>query len=49
MVAKTAGNVKDKQVFLCGPGTMVEDLWEQFVSLGVNPRNLIYEEFNFLP
>lgn len=49
LVAKTAGNVKDKQVFLCGPGTMIEDLWEQFVSLGVNPRNLIYEEFKFLP
>lgn len=49
LVAKTAGGIADKQFFLCGPVGMVEDLWEQFVSLGVKPRNLIYEEFNFLP
>lgn len=49
LVAKAAGGMADKQVLLCGPAGMVEDLWEQFVSLGVNPRNLVYEEFNFLP
>lgn len=49
LVAKTAGDIKAKQIFLCGPGPMIEDLWEQFVSLGVKPRNLIHEEFNFLP
>lgn len=48
-IKQTAGDLKDKQIFLCGPEKMVQDLWEQFLDLGVKPRNIIFEEFNFLP
>lgn len=48
LVGKTIGGFSNQQIMLCGSNAMVEDLWEQFVSLGVKPRNLIFEEFNFL-
>lgn len=48
-IEKTVGSLKDRQIFLCGPEQMVQDLWEQFLDLGVKPRNIIFEEFNFLP
>ena len=48
-VKDTTGDLSNKQIFLCGPEGMVRSLWEQFVDLGVKPKNIIFEEFNFLP
>lgn len=46
-VRRQVGSLEDKQVFLCGPPPMIEDLWYQFLKAGVRPSRLITEEFNF--
>ncbi len=38
--------VKSKEIFLCGPGPMMEDLKSQFLSYGVPAENIHFEKFN---
>jgi len=45
---KVRGGVADKNIFLCGPSSMVESLIAQFKSLGVRDRRIIVEDFNLV-
>jgi predicted ferric reductase len=42
------GGVKDKYVFLCGPAPMTNGLIRQFDRIGLNCRQIIVEDFNFV-
>lgn len=46
VVEKLSGGLKDKDVFLCAPPTMIQALRRQFTSLGVERDRLHSEEFN---
>ncbi len=46
--SRIQGGLKDKNVFLCGPSTMVDSLQDQFQALGVDPGQIIVEDFNLL-
>ncbi len=39
--------IKQANIFLCGPAQMMESLTHQLTSLGVRRRNIIYEDFRF--
>lgn len=43
-----ANNIGDKLIFICGPTQMMMGLANQFVKIGVSPRNIIFEDFNLL-
>lgn len=45
---RVRGGVAGKNVFLCGPTTMIESLRAQFLALGVPPDRIIVEDFNLL-
>jgi len=45
-VFDVVGNLADKLIFLCGPPPMMKDLEVQFLELGVERKNIIFEEFN---
>jgi predicted ferric reductase len=38
----------DKDVFLCGPSSMIASLVEQLRELGVEERSIVTEEFNLV-
>jgi len=40
-------DLKNKEIFLCGPVPMMIDLKNQFLKLGVSKANLHSEEFQF--
>ena len=40
--------ITDKLIFICGPNEMMMDLANQFVKMGVKPRNIIFEDFNLI-
>ncbi len=40
--------LKDCSILMCGPKRMTNDLTRQFVNLGVNRKNIIFEDFEFL-
>jgi predicted ferric reductase len=48
MDGKVGGGVRDKNIFLCGPQVMMDDLIGQFRTLGVPGNQIIVEEFNLL-
>ncbi len=48
-VVEKIETVKNKNFFLCGPLSLINDLTEQLYELGVRPGQIILEEFNFLP
>lgn len=41
-------NICEKLIFICGPTQMMMDLANQFVEIGIRPRNIIFEDFNLL-
>jgi predicted ferric reductase len=38
----------NKLIFICGPNQMMMELADQFIKLGVKPRNIIFEDFNLI-
>lgn len=46
-VVALSGEVKGKDVFLCGPSAMVEVFRLGLLQRGLQPKNIHYEEFNF--
>jgi predicted ferric reductase len=46
-VAKNAGDVRERDVYMCGPFGMVQAFAEKFRRLGVPVEKIHYEEFNF--
>lgn len=45
-ILEEVGNLKDKEIFLCGPPPMMNDLRNQFLSLGARNYNILFEDFN---
>jgi predicted ferric reductase len=45
-ILEKVGNLKDKEIFLCGPPLMMDDLRNQFLSLGVRNNDILLEDFN---
>jgi predicted ferric reductase len=43
----SGGNLKDHDIYLCGPLPMIQAFEGKFRELGVPPNRLHYEEFNF--
>jgi len=46
--ARVRGGVTGKNIFLCGPSPMVDSLRAQFLDMGVEPGQIIVEDFNLL-
>lgn len=44
-IAKTSENIKNSEIFICGPSGMMESLKKQFVKSGVKKYNIHTEEF----
>jgi len=40
--------LKDCSILMCGPKRMTNDLTKQFLNLGLNRKNIIFEDFEFL-
>ncbi|MDZ7762049.1 MAG: hypothetical protein U5L00_17575 [Desulfovermiculus sp.] len=45
---RVAGDIRSRNIFLCGPGPMVDGLVEQFLDLGVPRRQIVVEDFNLV-
>ncbi|MFZ3015979.1 MAG: ferric reductase-like transmembrane domain-containing protein [Minisyncoccia bacterium] len=48
IIYKLSGDLKDKDIYLCGPPSFMKILTEQFIKIGVDSNNIHFEEFNFL-
>ena len=47
-ISKKSGDVKNTDIYICGPLGFMKSLREQFINLGVEKNNIHFEEFNFL-
>jgi predicted ferric reductase len=47
LVSSLSNGVSDKEIFFCGPPMLMESLKNQFLSLGVDIKNIHYEDFSF--
>lgn len=47
IAAACEGAIADRDIYMCGPGRMIETFEAQFRRLGVPARQIHYEEFNF--
>lgn len=47
-VQQKIGQLQNRSIFLCGPKRLTTDLTEQFCSLGIKRKDLIFEDFEFL-
>jgi predicted ferric reductase len=47
IVEKSGGDVRDHDIYLCGPLPMVQAFTQKFTTLGVPAGRIHYEEFNF--
>lgn len=47
IVKNAGGNVRDHDIYMCGPFPMIAAFESKFLALGVPKVNLHYEEFNF--
>ena len=45
---KVPGGVREKNIFICGPQVMMDDLIGQFLALGVARNRIVVENFNLL-
>jgi predicted ferric reductase len=43
---KTRGNIKNKEIFLCGPLGMMEALNKEFKLRGISKNKIHFEEFS---
>ncbi|KYC52180.1 MAG: Sulfhydrogenase 2 subunit gamma [Candidatus Methanofastidiosum methylothiophilum] len=41
-------DIGTKFIFICGPNQMMMELADQFIKMGVKPRNIIFEDFNLI-
>jgi len=48
-IAKRSGDLKDKDILICGPPGMIDNLHAQFVARGVPERQIHFEKFGFVP
>lgn len=46
-VAQNAGNLREREIYMCGPLGMVQAFAEKFKAQGVPAGKIHYEEFNF--
>lgn len=46
-IAQNAGNLHERDIYLCGPWGMTQAFVEKFKALGVPEEQIHYEEFNF--
>jgi len=46
VVSSLSKGLENKEILLCGPGTFMESLKDQFVSLGVDIKKIHYENFS---
>jgi predicted ferric reductase len=46
-VVASSGPINGKEIYMCGPITMVQALQKEFMRLGVPAGHLHFEEFNF--
>lgn len=47
LIAKSSGDIKNKDLFFCGPPMLMENLKNQFVTIGVGIKGIHYENFSF--
>ncbi|MEI6528287.1 MAG: ferric reductase-like transmembrane domain-containing protein [bacterium] len=47
-IATQSGNLIREEIYICGPSAFMKSLTEQFISLGVNDKNIHAEEFSML-
>ncbi|MGZ9235803.1 MAG: hypothetical protein ACXW4E_09785 [Anaerolineales bacterium] len=47
ILKNTVGDVKDYEVYLCGPLPMIQAFEQKFLALGLPHNRIHYEEFNF--
>jgi predicted ferric reductase len=47
VIGDLSGGVEGKDIFFCGPPIFMENLKNQFTSLGVNSEKIHYENFSF--
>jgi len=45
---KSKETLSNKLIFICGPNQMMMELADQFIKLGVKPRNIVFEDFNLI-
>lgn len=48
VVSEISGDLKNKDILLCGPPVFMNSLNKQFKELGVKKNNIHFEQFNFL-
>lgn len=46
-IAQNAGDIRERDIYLCGPWGMTQAFVEKFKALGAPAENIHYEEFNF--
>jgi len=46
-IAQNAGDLRERDIYLCGPWGMTQAFVEKFKALGVPAEKIHYEEFNF--
>ena len=46
-ISKLSGGIKDKDFFFCGPPMLMDSLKNQFMALGVDIKDIHYEDFSF--
>ncbi|NVN97572.1 ferric reductase-like transmembrane domain-containing protein [Candidatus Nomurabacteria bacterium] len=46
-ISSLSGGTKDKDFFFCGPPMLMDSLKNQFVNLGVDIKDIHYEDFSF--
>jgi len=46
--SRVMSGIRDKNIFLCGPSPMVDALTAQLQSMGVDPGQIMVEDFNLL-
>lgn len=47
IVVTSEGDISTKDISMCGPPRMIERMEHRFRRLGVPPKQIHYEEFNF--
>ena len=47
ILRNVGGDLRDRQIYMCGPFGMIQSFAQKFKGLGVPEANIHYEEFNF--
>lgn len=46
LIQEKTGDLKNKLILLCGPKGMMKSLTKQFIAMGVQRKNIIFEDFD---